>query len=112
MELAGVGSSFSRSVLDENFGRNFHVMHEHVFAGERDKVILIKGSVRSRLFTKAAKLGERQRLPTDSWWQLISPEMAKVFGRFGGIGSLQRSTPRWVEPQFIESAAKFVRALM
>jgi len=111
VELIGIGSSFSHSMLRERFGRNFHVMHKAVFAGDRDKLVLIKGSTRSRLLTKAAKLGERQRLPTGSWWQLISPEMAKVFSRFGGIGSLQRSTPRWVEPRFIESAANFVRAL-
>ena len=111
VELAGIGSSFSRRILRESFGRNFHVMHEGVFADDRDKLVLIKGSTRSRLLTKAAKLGERQRLPTGSWWQLISPEMAKVFSRFSGIGSLQRSTPRWVEPRFIESAANFVRAL-
>ena len=111
VELAGIGSSFSHRILRESFGRNFHVMHEAVFAGDRDKLVLIKGSTQSRLLTKAAKLGERQRLPTGSWWQLISPEMAKVFSRFGGIGSLQRSTPRWVEPRFIDSAANFVRAL-
>jgi hypothetical protein len=111
VELAGVGSSFPKKVLRDCFSRNFHVMHEDVFAGERDKLVLIKGSMRSRLLTRAAKLGERQRLPTGSWWQSILPEMAKVFGRFGGIGSLQRSTPRWVESDRIETAARFVRSL-
>ncbi len=111
VELAGVGLSFSRDTLRESFGRNFHVMHQDVFAWERDEVVLIKGSTRSRLLTKAAKLGERQRLPTGSWWQLISPAMAEIFGRFGGIGSLQRSTPRWVEADRIETATRFVRSL-
>ena len=111
VERTGFGSSFSRQSLQKSFSRNFHVMHDDVFAGERDKVILIKGSTRSRLLTKATKLGERHRLATGAWWQLISPDMAKVFGRFGGIGSLQRSTPRWVEPKFIESAVKFVFVL-
>jgi Nucleotide modification associated domain 3 len=111
VELAGVGSSFSHSTLHESFGRNFHVMHQDVFARERDRVILIKGSRRSRLLTNAAKLGERQRLPTGSWWQFISPAMAEIFGRFGGIGSLQRSTPRWVEADRIETAARFVWSL-
>jgi hypothetical protein len=111
VEFAGVGSSFSDAVLEKTFGRNFHVMHENVFASERDKVVLIKGSARSRLLTKAVKIGERQRLPSGSWWQLISPAMAEIFGRFGGIGSLQRSTPRWVQAQFIGSAANFVRSL-
>jgi hypothetical protein len=111
VELADVGSSFSQITLHERFGRNFHVMHEDVFARDRDKVILIKGSTRSRLLKKATKLGERHRLPTGSWWQIISPAMAEIFGRFGGIGSLQRSTPRWVEADRIETAARFVRSL-
>jgi hypothetical protein len=111
VELAGIGSSFSRAALHESFCRNFHVMHKDVFSRERDKVILIKGSTQSRLLKKAAKLGERQRLPTGSWWQSILPEMTKVFGRFGGIGSLQRSTPRWVEADRVKTAARFVRSL-
>lgn len=111
VELAGVGSSFSRELLRETFGRNFHVLHKNIFAGERDEVILIKGSNRSRLFNKAVKIGARARLTSGSWWQLILPGMAKVFGRFGGIGSLQRSTPRWVDTDHIETAARFVRSL-
>lgn len=111
VECAGFGSFFSRESLQKSFSRNFHVMHERVFSGERDKVILVRGSTRSRLLTKAAKLGERRRLPSGSWWQLITPEMKEIFGRFGGIGSLQRSTPRWVDPQFIKPAANFVRGL-
>jgi len=44
-------------------------------------------------------------------WQIILPEMAKIFGRFGGIGSIQRSTPRWVENKKVPGAAAFVRSL-
>jgi hypothetical protein len=108
---AGFGSSFSENVLHQEFARNFHVMHKDVFAGQRDKVVLIKGTKKSRLLNKAIKLGDRQRLEGGSWWQIISPKMARMFGRFGGIGSLQRSTPRWVEPDFVERAARFVRSL-
>ena len=82
-----------------------------MYADERDKLILIKGSTRSRLLKQAWKIGERQLLPMGSWWQLITLEMTNIFGRFGGIGSLQRSTPRWVDPQLIESAGNFVRPL-
>jgi hypothetical protein len=111
IELIGFGSTFSSKVLHEKFSRNFHVMHRSVFAGQRDKLVLIKGNMRSRLLDKAIKIGERERLNAGSWWQMITPKMAKVFGRFGGIGSLQRSTPRWVESKFVNSAAEFVRGL-
>jgi Nucleotide modification associated domain 3 len=108
IELIGFGSSFSDRVLHEEFSQNFHVMHRSVFAGERDKVVLAKGTKNSRLLNKAVKIGERQRLKGGAWWQIITTEMAGIFGRFGGIGSLQRSTPRWVEPDFVERAARFV----
>jgi len=37
--------------------------------------------------------------------------MEKIFGKFGGIGSLQRSTPRWVEDKLVNKAEKFVESL-
>jgi hypothetical protein len=59
----------------------------------------------------AHKIGDSERRQNGSVWQMISPKMAKVFGRFGGIGSLQRSTPRWVEKTLVSRAAEFVRGL-
>lgn len=109
--LAGVASSFSRSVIRRKFGRNFHVMHRKVLAGQRDDLVLIKGSNRSRLFKKAHYLGKRERLARGAWWQIISPRMAGIFSRFGGIGSLQRSTPRQVEATHISRAERFVKSL-
>lgn len=111
VELIGFGSNFSSRVLHQKFSQNFHVLHRSVFAGQRDKLVLVKGNQRSRLLNKAIKIGERQRLAGGSWWQIITPKMAKVFGRFGGIGSLQRSTPRWVERDFVERSVAFVRSL-
>ena len=111
IKLIGFGSSFPDKVLHEEFRLNFHVMHRSVLAGGRDKVVLAKGTKNSRLLKKAVKIGERQRLKGGAWWQIITPEMACILGLFGGIGSLQRSTPRWVEPDFVERAARFVRSL-
>jgi len=111
VELAGLATSFSTAEIAKHFANNFHVRHQHLFAQQKNELVLVKGSKRSRLLTKAVKIGERQRLPTGSWWQLISLSMAEIFGRFGGIGSLQRSTPRWVEPDFVERAARFARSL-
>ena len=111
IELVGFGSSFPNEVIGEKFSRNFHVTHRDIFVEQRDYLVLIRGTDQSRLFKKARYLGKRQRLPSGAWWQIISSEMAGTFGRFGGIGSLQRSTPRWVEENRVKDAAKFVRSL-
>lgn len=43
--------------------------------------------------------------------KVLSPQMQKIFGTFGGKVSIQRSPPRWVEPAFVEKAIKFVSRL-
>jgi hypothetical protein len=111
VKLAGFAPQFSTAQLRNEFGRNYHVRHPDVFAEQREELVLVKGGEGSRLFRKAHLIGERVRREGKGCWQLITPAMAKVFGRFGGIGSLQRSNPRWVEEAFISKAAAFVEAL-
>jgi hypothetical protein len=43
--------------------------------------------------------------------KVLSPEMQMVFGVFGGKVSIQRSPPRWVEPEFVEKTIEFVTTL-
>jgi len=43
--------------------------------------------------------------------KVLSPAMQKVFGTFGGHVSIQRSPPRWVEPEFVEGAIEFLKDL-
>jgi hypothetical protein len=73
--------------------------------------VVVKETENSRLLNKAVKTGERQRLKGGAWWQIITPEMACIFGFFGAISSLQPSTPRWVEGACIESVVRFVWSL-
>jgi hypothetical protein len=111
VKLAGFAPTFSSQQLRDEFWANFHVRHRELFREQREKLILIKGSSKSRLYRRAHKIGEAQRREDGSIWQIISSDMAKVFSKFGGIGSLQRSTPRWVEKKFVSRAAEFVRRL-
>lgn len=111
VKLAGFASDFSLPQLRKEFGRNFHVRHPKVFAIDRDNLVLIKGGKGSRLLRKAHLVGETVRRTDGSYWQLITSRMEKVFGKFGGIGSLQRSTPRWVGERLIGRAEKFVQSL-
>ena len=80
------------------FRRYFTCDTESVYEDQRDRLLLVRGSIRSRLFTRAYRLGARLRREDGTYWQVLSSEMAGVFGSFGGIGSIQqRSTPRWVQ---------------
>jgi hypothetical protein len=110
--LAGFAPSFSDEQLRREFLGNYHVRHRSVFAEQRERLVLIKGGKGSRLFQKAHLVGETVRRENGTSWQIITPQMEKVFGKFGGIGSLQRSTPRWVEEELASGAAKFVESLV
>ena len=110
VKLAGFATAFSDEQLRLEFGRNYHVRHPDVFADQRKRLVLIKGGRGSRLFQRAHLVGATVRRQNGSSWQLITPQMEKVFGKFGGIGSLQRSTPRWVEEPFATSAEALIES--
>jgi hypothetical protein len=110
VKFAGIAAQLSARQIRE-CSHNFHVRHHALFCEQRDFLVLVKGEKRSRLWTRACKIGERIQRPNGSYWQVITPQMEKVFGRFGGIGSLQRSSPRWVEDKLIKRAANFVLSL-
>ena len=109
--FAGFAPSFPDEQLRREFAQNYHVRHRTVFAEQRETLVLIKGGKGSRLFQRAHLVGEMVRRDNGTSWQLITPQMEKVFGNFGGIGSLQRSTPRWVEDRLVSAAEKFVESI-
>ncbi len=111
VELAGFALSFSSAQLQREFRHNYHVRHRAIFAEQRERLVLIKGGKGSRLFRTAHLVGETVQRENGTSWQLITPKMEKVFGEFGGIGSLQRSTPRWVENKLVSKAEKFMESL-
>ena len=112
-EVAQVGfaAELGEETVQHRFAANFHVRHEKVYRDQRNRLLLIAGGAGSRLFSRAHRLGERVLRDDGTYWQMISSEMAEVFGRFGGIGSVQRSTPCWVEPDRVAAAVAFVRSL-
>ena len=111
VQLAGFAPDFTRKQVQSAFRLNYHVRHRKVFAEQKEKLVLIKGGKGSRLFQRAHLLGETVLRKNGTSWQIITPKMEKVFGKFGGIGSLQRSTPRWVEDKLVSKAEKFVESL-
>lgn len=111
VEFAGFAPEFSSAQLQREFRNNYHVRHRSIFAEQRERLVLIKGGKGSRLFHKARLVGEMMQRENGTSWQIITPAMRIVFGDFGGIGSLQRSTPRWVESNLVSRAEKFVESL-
>lgn len=111
VELAGMANDFSKTTLNREFGKNFHVRYPTVFEKQRDDLVLVKGGPGSRLLTKAYRLSSVGKDRSGNPLKVLSPEMRKVFGTFDGKVSIQRSPPRWVEAAFVEKAIRFVTEL-
>jgi hypothetical protein len=79
---AGLATSFSQGELAGMFQNNFHVMNGDVFEDQEARLVLVKGNANK-----------------------------PVFGGGAGHTCIQRSPPRWVEPEFIQRAAQFISAL-
>lgn len=97
--------------LLKEFGRNFHVRHRPVFEDQKDRLVLIKGGRKSRLLKKARRISVLEMNKADRPIHVLSPEMREIFGDFNGHVSIHRSPPRFVLPEFVKGAARFVRSL-
>jgi hypothetical protein len=94
------------------FAKNFHVRHPAVFEDQQDRLVLVKGDqTKSRLLTKAVQISAVGKDRAGRDIHVLSPNMQKIFGDFGGHISIHRSPPRWVLPTFTEKAVEFVTAL-
>jgi hypothetical protein len=93
-------------------GNNFHVRHETVFRDQRDRLVLVKGGVGSRMFSKAVKISVIGQDRAGKPLKVLSPEMQQIFGGFDGKLSFQRSPTRWVANEHVPVAAGFVRGLV
>jgi hypothetical protein len=110
VELAGLATSFSPDEIAKHFANNFHVRHRRLFAQQKNELVLVKGSKRSRLLKKAHLLSETLTLNGKPPIKKITAEMRQIFGGFFGRHSFQRSPTRWVEPHYTQSAAAYIRS--
>lgn len=98
--------------LKRLFSKNFHVRHNTVFQDQKRKeLILVKGGRGSRLLKKGRLISRSGKDRRGRPLKVLSNQMKKHFGGFGGRNSLQRSNPRWVPWNFTQRAAQFVRGL-
>lgn len=109
--IAGMAGDFSKTVLQSEFGSNFHVRYPTVFEQQKEDLVLVKGGSGSRLLTKAFQISEVGQDRSGKPLKVLSSEMQKVFGDFGGRVSIQRSPPRWVDPAFADRAVEFLMEL-
>jgi len=107
--LAGMAGEFDKRVLRTEFGNNFHVRYPSVFKQQRDALVLVKGGPDSRMFRMAHQISSEAKDRADKPLKVLSPAMRKVFGDFGGHVSIQRSPPRWVEPEFVDKAVGYLK---
>lgn len=111
VERAGMATDFTTAELSVEFCQNFHVRYPSVYERQREQLVLVKGGPESRLLDKAHRISSIGADRSGKPLKILSPEMQKVFGTFGGRVSIQRSPPRSVEPGFVEKAITFVTSL-
>jgi len=109
--LAGLASRFDPSLIDREFGANFHVRNQELFKLQRESLLLVKGGSGSRLLKKAFPISQIGANRSGRPLQILSNEMRQVFGEFGGKHAIERSSPRWVEQTSVSTAATFIRSL-
>jgi hypothetical protein len=109
---AGFASSFSEQQITDLLASNAHVRDPQRLADERQRLVLIKGGIGSRLLSRAVKISSVGKNSLGQDLKVLSPEMQLIFGDFDGKVSIQRSPPRWVDPGHVVAASSFVRSLV
>lgn len=109
---AGIYHDLKRDGRLKPFTKNWHILNED---GKKrsDRLILVKGGKRSRLLKKGIKISADERPPDRGGHPVfvLDHKMKKHFGNFTKLNAIQRSTPRWVKPEFCDKAAAFITAL-
>jgi hypothetical protein len=111
VEAAGRASEFDAEEIKGVFGENFHVRHQSIFEQQKVDLILVKGAEKSRLLKKAVRMSDVGQDRAGRPLKVLSVEMQKIFGKFNGRISFQRSPTRWVDPAYVGPAAQFMRSL-
>ena len=108
---AGLACDFEQEEIEREFGQNFHVRHKAVYQAQRHDLLLVKGGDGSRLLRNAVCISQIAADVDGRPLKVLSEDMQQIFGKFGGRNSIQRSPPRWVAQDSVQTAARFVRSL-
>jgi hypothetical protein len=111
VQIAGLARELGDEFVRREFAANFHVRHSAVYEEQHERLVLAKGTAASKRLTRAVCISAVGRDVRGAPLKILSPAMQSVFGTLGGRLSLQRSTPRWIEPGYVPRAAAFLRSL-
>jgi hypothetical protein len=109
VEFAGKARELSPKIVKAAFAGNFHVRHPHVFASQRDRLVLVKGGKGSKLLKKAICISVPASSPPGH--MVLSTKMRAIFGDLNGKPDITRSPTRWIESGHIGSAYDYCSAL-
>ncbi len=112
VEIATKAENLSKAQLRTLFSKNFHVRHSKIFNKQKNRLVLVKGTQNSRLLHKAIKISEYSQDRKGKPLKVISRKMQKIFGDFDGNVSIQRSSPRWIAPAFVDKTVMFIKTLV
>jgi hypothetical protein len=109
--LAGRAADLPEAVVRAEFGENFHVRHQAIYAAQRQRLVLVKGGPGSRLLSRAYRISVDGVDRRGRRLHVLAPPLRDLFGDFGGRLSFQRSPPRRVAAEYVKGAAAFLRTL-
>lgn len=95
-------------LLTEDFSQNFHVKNKEIFdrdiSNTKNKGLkLVKGTENSRLLKYAYLISRTIAIPKKSDVHIISDDMLKIFGSFGGKIAIQKEPLRWIKDKDLVS---------
>ena len=108
---AGFAGEFSLAELRDLFAANAHVRIPETLAEQRGKLVLVRGGPGSRLLVRAQPISSVGLNSVGQNLYVLSSDMQRIFGDFGGKIAIQRSPARLVAAPFTATAAAFVRSL-
>lgn len=111
VEWAGLAGEHLDADVYSRCGQNFHVMHDVLYARQRDRLVLVKGGAGSRRLSRAHCISTMAVNKAGQPLKVLSPEAREIFSDFGGRISIQRSPPRWVPSSHVSRARDFVLGL-
>ncbi len=112
VDVAAKAKDFSKDQLKTLFRTNFHVRHDKIFNKQKDRLVLVKGTQNSRLLSNAHKISEYGQDKQGKPLKVISRKMQEIFGDFSGKISIQRSSPRWIAPAYVDKTVMFVKSFV
>src|SRR5438093_346105 len=111
-------TQYSKRKVHEEFTENWHIAHgdtngRRYKRGSKSELVLVKGGPGSKLLKQAIRLSAQKKKLDRGGHRVfvLDPACEKYFGSFTKLNAIQRSIPRWVKADRVETAARFVRSL-